>query len=387
MERRLKMVPFVILLFLISGCAKQDRIERVVENGVEVVINHEEPYRVNAQPASLVLEKETSIDMEKDDIARIGLPDVRGVRADSEGNIYLWRYERAEKFLFKFDKKGTFLKSFGSKGQGPGEIQRVSYCSIDSRDNIIISDGANRKILFFNSIGEVSQEIRYPLNMTDAVPLENGKFLVIRHITDASGARSIRLVLTDPDFEEINELDVFKQPPFIKGGKNKMPLRAFLFEWRITKDKICIGNEQRGYEILVFDLEGNLQRKIRKEYRPLSLPEKLREEAEDYLSKNPNAKQWFYVPEEIPSYNSFFIDDEDRVYVMTYEKVLNEDEYVHDVFTSDGVYFARQSLKSYGKVRWNLEPPSVVARNGRLYCLQEKESGYKELVVYKMRWE
>jgi len=29
----------------------------------------------------------------------------------------------------------------------------------------------------------------------------------------------------------------------------------------------------------------------------------------------------------------------------------------------------------------------VIAKNDRLYCVKEKESGYKELVVYKMRWE
>jgi hypothetical protein len=166
-----------------------------------------------------------------------------------------------------------------------------------------------------------------------------------------------------------------------------MPYRAILFFWRITKDKIYIGNEQRGYEILVFNLDGKLLRKIRKEYKPLFLPENLRKEAEASLSNNPNRKQWFYVPKEIPPFNTFFIDDEEKLYVMTYEKGFNEGEYIHDVFNSDGIYVSRINLKNYGKLEWALEPLLAVAKNNRLYCLQEKESGYKELVVYKMRWE
>jgi hypothetical protein len=377
----------VFIIFSIIGCAKQEQVEKIQEGGAEVIINHNEPYRVKGQPASLYLEKEISIDMERDEIAEIGLPDVRGIEADSKGNIYFFIFERSENFLFKFDKNGNFVRSLGRKGQGPGEIQRVSYCSIDSKDNIIISDGGNRKIIFFNSAGELSKEIKYDLNLTDAVPLENGKLIVLKRITNPSQSISIKLILCDADFKEIKELDVFDQPPFFEGGKNKGQLRAFLFEWKITKNRIYIGNEQRGYEILVYDLEGSLVRKIRKEYEPLSLPENFRKEAEDYLLKNPNAQQWFSIPEEIPPYNSFFIDDEGRLFVMTYEQGLNAGEYIHDVFNPDGVYFSQQCLKSYGRLRWSIEPLLAVAKNGRLYCLQEKESGYKELVGYKMRWE
>jgi len=172
----------------------------------------------------------------------------------------------------------------------------------------------------------------------------------------------------------------------VEGG-SKMPYRAFLLLWKITKDRIYIGNEQRGYEILVYDLEGNLIRKIRKEYEPSLLPDDLKKDAEASLSNNPNRKQWFYVPKEIPPFNTFFIDDEEQLYVMTYEKGFYEGEYIHDVFNSAGVYFSAQSLKSYGKLGWELEPVLTVSKNNRLYCLSEKESGYKELVVYKMRWD
>jgi len=387
MNKQLLILPLVLLICFPFGCQKQEQIERIIEDGVEVVINHQEPYKVKGAPSTLILEKEIAIDMERDDLAEIGLPDVSFFGADSEGNIYFFRYQRAEKFIFKFDKNGNFIKSFGRTGQGPGEIQTISHFLIDSKDNIIISDGANRKIIFFDNNGELDKEVSYVRNIENAIPLENGNILIRRRIRDDSlHTLPHKLILSSADFEEIKELDVYNQPLFWKGG-NQMPYRAFLFEWRITKDRIYIGNEQRDYEILVYDLDGNLLRKIRKDYIPSPMPENLREESEKSLADNPNAQRWFYVPKETPPFNSFFIDDDERLFVRTYEEGLHEDEYVHDVYTLDGIYFTRQILKSYGKLSLDLMPLTAVAKSSRLYCLQEKESGYKELVVYKMKWQ
>ena len=387
MNKILLIMPLVFLFCFSFGCQKQEQIDRIIEDGVEVVINHQEPYRVKGTPSTLILEKEIAIDMERDDLAEIGLPDVSSVDTDSKGNIYFFRYRRSEYFIFKFDKNGNFLKSFGRAGQGPGEIQMISQGLINSKDNIIISDEANRKIIFFDNSGELDKEVSYVSNIESALPLENGNHLIRRRIRDNS-LQSLphKLILSNANFEEIKELDVYNQPLFWEGG-NKRPYRAFLFEWRITKDRIYIGNEQRGYEILVYDLDGNLLRKIRKDYIPSPMPEYLKEESEKSLADNPGRQRWFYVPEETPPFNSFFIDDDERLFVRTYEEGLNEDEYVHDVFTSDGIYFSRQILKSYGKLSPDLMPLIAVAKSSKLYCLQEKESGYKELVVYKIKWE
>jgi hypothetical protein len=35
----------------------------------------------------------------------------------------------------------------------------------------------------------------------------------------------------------------------------------------------------------------------------------------------------------------------------------------------------------------NTDIQFVTAKNHRIYSLREKENGYKQLVVYKMRWE
>jgi hypothetical protein len=56
---------------------------------------------------------------------------------------------------------------------------------------------------------------------------------------------------------------------------------------------------------------------------------------------------------------------------------------MYDIFNSDGLFVGRKSLRIYH------HPDGLFAmiKNGRLYCINEKESGYKEFVVYKVRWE
>jgi len=57
---------------------------------------------------------------------------------------------------------------------------------------------------------------------------------------------------------------------------------------------------------------------------------------------------------------------------------------VCDVFSPEGDFAGRTDLDNYNGINSALP---IKARNNRLYSLRQKKSGYKELVVYKMKWE
>ena len=97
-------------------------------------------------------------------------------------------------------------------------------------------------------------------------------------------------------------------------------------------------------------------------------------------------KEKYYFPDHWPSFHAFITDNKGRLFVRTHEKGENPGEYIHDIFSQEGFYMWRKSLNIYwiGRELWE---EYTEIKNNRLYCLQEKESGYKELVVYKMRWE
>ncbi len=154
-----------------------------------------------------------------------------------------------------------------------------------------------------------------------------------------------------------------------------------LWCWSVSKRNVYVGNEERGYEIWVYDLDGNLIRKIKKEYKKVPISEEYKkkrlERTPDYL------KKMTFFPDYFPPYQSFFTDDGGRLFVMTYEKGENPGEFMIDIFNHEGVFVGRKSINAWvsdsflwAKIKRNL-----------LYCLQEKESGYKKLVVYRMKWE
>lgn len=80
---------------------------------------------------------------------------------------------------------------------------------------------------------------------------------------------------------------------------------------------------------------------------------------------------------------AFFTDNEDRLYVMTYEKDSETDDYIFDIFTSDGFFVGRTSIKA----RCQNSEVTAKMKGDRLYSVNEKGSGFKELIVYKMEWE
>jgi hypothetical protein len=90
-----------------------------------------------------------------------------------------------------------------------------------------------------------------------------------------------------------------------------------------------------------------------------------------------------YFPDAMPPFHALFADDEGRLYVMTYEQGENPDEFMYDIFNPDGICIGRKSLK----VHHDESGVNAKIKNGRLFCLNEKESGYKELIVSKVIWE
>jgi len=148
-----KLISLLLIITLSIFCSpKSEQVEKLMEDGVEVIINHLEPCKIRGEPAILTLEKEQSIDFARDDIGELGIADATDFEVDAAGNIYFFYTNKEGDLIFKFDPHGNFETSFGKKGQGPGEIQWIIWTGMDSQDRLIISDNGNRKILLLQSV-------------------------------------------------------------------------------------------------------------------------------------------------------------------------------------------------------------------------------------------
>ena len=97
--------------------------------------------------------------------------------------------------------------------------------------------------------------------------------------------------------------------------------------------------------------------------------------------------QKLYFSKTFPPFQFGFAVETGYLFVMTYEKEKSSGEFIYDVFNPEGVFLARTALPNYGRYGVVEAALFAMARKGRIYCLREKESGFKEIVVYKLNWE
>jgi len=380
-----KSIYLCLALFLFLHCEpKQEKIEKYTEDGVKVIANHLEPYKIKGKPSVLHLDQEFTIDTENEDIIKTGLTNIDYFNVDSEGSIYCLNEKCLENFVLKFDRHGNFLTAFGRKGQGPGELQMPVLPIITSQDEVVLMDQGRRELFFFNKDGTFIKSILQDSYTMAMHPLENGFYLIVKVVYDPEDDYIMQypFSLYSSDFKEIKELDRLRFPNYRKGRKQKAINLGFL--WSVTKNNFYFGNEEKGYEVRVYDLEGNMVRKIKKEYRKVRIPEEYIKEHSEGMSEL--WKQRTYFPEYFPPFQCAFTDDRERLFIITNEKGNNPGEYMSDIFNPEGIFIARTSLSGVINTPAQIFLPPL-AKKDLLYCVQEKDSGYQELAVYRMKWE
>jgi len=393
-----KLIYFILILSLFLCCfPKQEKIEKIMEDGVEVILNRIEPYKIPGAPSTLTLGEEFTIDIESDEIAELGLTDIWAVNVDSGGNVYLWTPPLTKgDLIFKFDSSGNFLTSFLKRGQGPGEIQSPTFPIITERDNFIVADYFPRKLLFLSLEGELVREIPFKSQIEAAYALENGNYFVSESRRTPDGSyRENLMTLYNSELEEIKRFRSQKDVNERVAARIKGTLKQGNFIlWTISKGKIYIGdNDREDYEILVYDYDGKLIRKIRKEYTLVETTEEFKKLILSEYEQSPTEElraigKKVYFPKYMPPYRCIFCDDKGRLFVMTFEKGKSDGEYMYDVFDADGRFIGRVGLGNYGI--WGrpiVNQFVIIAKKNLLYCIREKENGFKQLVIYKMKWE
>lgn len=381
-----KLICFVLTFSIVTVCSpKFEKSEKIMEDGVEVIVNQKEPYKIEGKANLLHLEKEFSIDTEKDEVISTGLLDIQHFDVDDEGNLYFSSLKNSENCIFKFDSEGNFLLSFGRKGQGPGEFQFPGMVSAQKAE-ISVTDLT--KVVFFDREGQLLREIPKDSLKVFVIPMSNNKFLVRERIMDRTDQRSqySALIIYDPAFNIIKEIiRVTLQNP-LKGQGFRAIVPMYFFS--ISGDKIYEGNTERGYEICVYNSNGNLLKKIRKNYDPVVITEENKKNLlKQYKSLPEEIKKTIHFPENFPPFQYFFSDDEGRLFVMTYEEGQKPRYFLYDIFNTEGIFVGRIELDNCSQLDDQTYPLPAVAQKNLLYCLCEKNSGYKELVVYRMIWK
>lgn len=267
-------------------------------------------------------------------------------------------------------------------------MERCAYFGVTGRDEIYVLDGQGRRITTFASSGELLKETRLPMSLIGAIPLENGNFLAPRgEVSPNEGQEEIAFDLLDRQFALVKVMHSFKFPIQRMGAAK---INAYLTNptGSFDSDKVYVGLPGRDYEVLVFDLEGNLLRKIRKEYAPVAVTAAFREEALARMPQGSPVAGRLEFPDHKPSFQYIFADEKGRIFVSTSEVDKASGQNICDVFNASGIFISRTAVGYFDLLRmyWGGVSLDVVAKHGRFFVLHEKENGYKEIVVSKAVW-
>ena len=164
---------FLCLISLTTCSQEKGTIEKIVEEGVEVVLNHQEPYEISNMPSSLTLQKLFSIDTEDDSMAEKGITDIYLFDADESGNIFIMRPPTSKgDLVYIFSREGRLKSSFGEFGQGPFELEYPSEIIVTSENEVWILESPKKKYFVFdkNGNGIYEKRLDFDFDTMDDIP-------------------------------------------------------------------------------------------------------------------------------------------------------------------------------------------------------------------------
>jgi hypothetical protein len=356
----------------------EDQIVVKKENGVTVVYNPKNPVPPSGGPKSLTLRHDLTIGDRTGDENSL-FSELRSIQVDDQENIYA--LDMKEIKIKVFDKNGQYLHSFGTKGQGPGEIGTPIRMEMIPSGNLVIYDMGNNKFIVFSLDGKCLKEI------------PTGKYwALIRFKFDTKGCiyadtrtyeetkMSSQLKKFSPEFKPLLTIAGFTEE---RNPRIVTPFSSALAIQRTQDDRLIWMNTTK-YELTIVDSEGEVLKKILRDWPPVKITDAIKERMikEDLGGRGLPPGFKYEVPSHFPPVYYFTIDDQDRLYVCTYAYEEKDGDYwpYYDVFDAEGRYIAK-----FCHPRREL---IFAVKKGKLYSMvQESEEGIPLVKRYSMVWK
>jgi hypothetical protein len=125
----------------------------------------------------------------------------------------------------------------------------------------------------------------------------------------------------------------------------------------------------------MFDLDGNLIKRIEKRYEKKGIPE---EDIELQMRKHEiKSRDQVYAPAYKPPFRWIYCDEEGRIFVSTWDRYAQTEGYYYDIFDAEGKYLLRKPI----------EGDPLLFKNGKLYAISTDEAGYQYIKRFNISWD
>jgi hypothetical protein len=267
------------------------------------------------------------------------LPEVMKPESITVHQDEIYVVEGATIYIYSL-KDLKLVRSFGKKGQGPGELtagpnysNKVTILS----ENILVE--SLNKLVYFTKDGKFQKEIKKQSPMIlQSLPVGKN-FVVNKFLPGTDGKTMYSIIwLCDENMNDIKELYRMKA---VQQGQPPSATIDMLFDtplFRIFKNKIFIEKSSEGFIIDVFDSEGEKLYQIKKKYLKRKIPQNFKEKVFTDLKKDSlikmlggwdNFSKMFKTtfPETFPAIQGMEVSG-DRIYVQTYNTTEAGEEFI-----------------------------------------------------------
>lgn len=329
--------------------------------------------------SSFKLEEKWRLDTSKRELIERGLFDITRFVVGSEGDVYLLNSGSRGDMVFAVDKTGQLQKSFARQGQGPGELERPAEIFLTADGHIFVLDPVRGKIAIYNKEGIFLNEIKSPPLMFFVQPLPGGNYLGVETIYGVE-VKEWGFVLNfyDSEFRKLKELDrIVYMNPLIEKKVEATPHSIIC---QVSGDRIYSAYPERGYEFLVYNLRAELIKRIKRSFRKSTDLTDYKKIIDRDIGNLSGFGVSFVYPEYALPFYSYFTDENGYLFVMTFKPGNREGEYLYEIISPDGELVNTVSLGP------SFSNSVILAKvfNQQLYLVKEKESGEKELIVYRI---
>jgi hypothetical protein len=266
-----------------------------------------------------------------------------------------------------FDKFGKYVKTIGRKGQGPGEFSQISSIQITPRNELMIYERMGFKLTFFSLDGDYIRTVLLKGIQAFWVR-ENSKGNYFESSVEFQGQYNTNTFRVATEVKEYgSDFAFIKTIAKDKFRNANVPLRHDMLA-RFQSFDLLICGYKDSYELHFINLEGEIVRKVLKDYSPIEISE------EEKIKRTlPESRE---RPKHFPAFQDFSVDEEGRIYVQLFERQMDDDKFYYDVFDPESRYIARIRLNALPKY-W---------KNGKMYTIEADDEGFQVVKRYKVNW-
>jgi len=360
---------FLLLLFFGVGffcCKKSPKAEypvitEVIDN-VQVVTNPNYPRDGIIQD---ILEEELSIGLETGPEEYM-LNRPFDVKAADDGTIFVLDW--GDVCIKVYDKEGTYLRTIGQRGQGPGDFGFLLYMALSSDGRIFIMNSVNRRVTIYNVSGDYLGGFPFEGNFTEMKTDGKNRIYYSKYTQKTADEELpvtkdfievesiVQIIRNDAEGEDLYLLGDFE------GEKDRMrrtesggvasQSSEFNIVWEVNREGLLYEGLNQEYKINVFDQNGKKMLTFGRDYDPV---------IQEFGREDNRRKRT------MPAYDpriGWVFDEKGNLWVSIYSE--NEGEVIYDVFSPQGIYINQVIL-----------PCRICEiKKGKVYSIVTTEEGY-----------